>query len=95
MVAAALVQTDEFLGGPGLSDKDAKALLETSGGPVAMPIEDIQATLDRLSMTCTAVRSLGMVNGEAGPEYFFALNVGEFEIWYGLTIVDGKVVDVE
>lgn len=74
---------------------DADYLAAHSGGLYAMPIEEWRQIVASVNWTCSGVRYLGVVNGPAGPEYFYAMDIGDYELWYGLTVQGGKVVDIE
>ena len=76
-----------------LCSKDAETVSILSGGYVAMSVEEVTAALQGFP-DCT-VRALGVVHGQYGDEYFFAIDMGEFEVWYGLTVEDGLVTGVE
>lgn len=78
-----------------LCDDNADYLAANSGGALAMPLERWQAIVAQAPWECTGVRYVGVVNGPNGPEYFYALTVDGTELWYGLTVNDGKVVDIE
>jgi len=78
-----------------LCARDAQTLSNLSGGVIAGTTEEIEETLAFFPFECTGVRALGVVHGQYGDEYFFALDMGDYEVWYGLTVEDGLVVDVE
>ena len=78
-----------------LCQRDAATLSRLSGGVIAGTVEEIEGILAGFSFTCSGSRLLGVVHGEYGDEYFYALNMGDYEVWYGLTLEDGLVIDVE
>lgn len=78
-----------------LCHRDAETLSRLSGGVMESTVEEVEGILAGFTFTCSGVRALGVVHGQGGNEYFFALNMGEYEVWYGLTLEDGLVVDVE
>ena len=78
-----------------LCQRDALTLSALSGGAMTSTPEEIEGILAGFSFECTGVRALGVVHGEYGDEWFFALDMGEFEVWYGVFVEDGLVVDVE
>lgn len=65
--------------------KDARFLTDHSGGAMAMTYERYVATLEGINWNCTQARYFGRVDSQRGPEYFYALSVGSYEIWFGLT----------
>lgn len=75
--------------------KDAEYMAPRLSGALAMPVEDLQMIFDSIGWDCHGIRALGVVHGEEGDEYFYAFNVGAYEIWWGITWVDGKAVDLE
>ena len=74
---------------------DVSYLHAHGGGSYELPLEMWQAMVAATTWECHGVRYLGSVNGPDGPEYFYVMDIGEFELWYGLTVADGKVVDIE
>ena len=77
-------------------DGDAEYLATYSGGPLAAPLETWQEIVATgMDWECAGVRYFGVVNNPAGPEYFYALSLEGYELWYAFTVVDGKVVGIE
>lgn len=75
--------------------KDAATIFANSAESVASTVEEVADEISLLADTCTGSRFVGVVQTKHGPEYFFALMMGDHEVWYGLTVMNDKVISVE
>lgn len=78
-----------------LCNKDVPTIMSFLGGHFAKwTVDDVKAANESIP-DCKSVRYLGAIRTQDGPEYFFALDVGDEDLWFGITFVDGKVINIE
>lgn len=77
--------------------KDAAAMYADFGPDFAAQgtEADLATSLNNIPWNCRGVRYMGVVHGDKGTEYFIVMDLGGTEEWWGITVVDGKVVGIE